>query len=190
MCFQRLKNKITEQLTDKMLDLPDNIILIIFSFFPSFTFYTYCKDILHFDDDTTFNSVSQYYFHFLSETPKASQHLVSSYIFLDYFCCYKHLLILDNHKQFEVYLRENHWVQELCKTNPKNKTIHESLRNIMRLSYFVNCLRELARNQSKIVNDKGEQSNVGISFQCLIEDIHKETESQTQMLKDYIKTTK
>ena len=60
----------------------------------------------------------------------------------------------------------------------------------MRLSYFVNCLRELARHQSKIVNDKGEQSNVGISFQCLIEDIHKETESQTQMLKDYIKTTK
>lgn len=57
----------------------------------------------------------------------------------------------------------------------------------MRLSYFVGCLRELAKYQRMLSKDKIEQTNIGISFQCLIENVNKESESQVQMLKYYIK---
>ena len=77
-------------------------------------------------------------------------------------------------------------VRELCYKHPTNQIIRHSLRNIIRLSYFVNCLRELARYQRQMTNDKNEQSNIGISFQCLIESINKESEEQTKMLRNYI----
>lgn len=175
-----------------MLQLPDTIHLYIFSFFPSFTFYKYCKDILAYDNYTTFSLVSQYYFRSLSTPPSVipKLSLTANYLFLDYFMYHKHLLILDDYCHFESYLRENYWVRDLCRKNPTNQIIHESLRNIMRLSYFVNCLRELVKEQRQMTNNKIEQTNIGISFQYLIESINKETETQTQMLKDYMESQK
>tara|TARA_B110001450_G_C17525073_1_gene442208 strand:+ start:413 stop:703 length:291 start_codon:yes stop_codon:yes gene_type:complete len=93
---------------------------------------------------------------------------------------------LDNYKNFEDYLGENCWAKDLCNKNPDNKIISESLRNIMRLSYFVTCLRELAKYQRKKITNKIEQTNIGISFQYLIESVNKESEEQVKMLKHYI----
>ena len=166
--------------------LPESIVLNIFSFHPSFIFYKHCKDVLLYDKNTTLSLLDQYYFRL---NPNHNPSLTEAYLFLDYFLYHKHLLILDNHQQFEHYLRENYWVRDLCVKNPTNQTIRHSLRNIMRLSYFVNCLRELAKHQRQMTNDKIEQTNIGISFQCLIENINKETEAQTQMLKHYMTTS-
>ena len=161
-------------------ELPESMILNIFSFYPSFVFYENCKRVLNYNTQNIFVLLREYYF----SPPQPL--LIPSYLFLDYFLHHKHLLILDNHRHFEEYLKQNIWVRELCYKHPTNQIIRHSLRNIIRLSYFVNCLRELARYQRQMTNDKNEQSNIGISFQCLIESINKESEEQTKMLRNYI----
>ena len=180
------------------MNLPESVILNIFSFTPSFVFYENCKGVLNYNLPTIFALLSKYYFILPLQSPLHSLHpdspvppvqLISSYLFLDYFLHHKHLLILDNYQPFEEYLKQNVWASELCYKHPTNQIIHHSLRNIMRLSYFVNCLRELARYQRQMTNDKIEQSNIGISYQCLIECVNKESEEQTKMLKHYMRTT-
>ena len=170
------------------MNLPESVILNIFLFSPSFVFYENCKGVLFYNLSSILVLLSKYYFSLplLSQLPPV--HPVASYLFLDYFLHHKHLLILDNYQQFEDYLTQNIWARELCSNHPTNQIIHHSLRNIMRLSYFVNCLRELARYQRQITNDKIEQSNIGISFQCLIESVNKESEEQAKMLKHYMVT--
>lgn len=174
----------------KYPSLPETIMLHIFSFLPSFIFYDQCINVLMYENEKIMVLLREYYFGYHDAKLEPSLHppssLIPSYLFLDYFLYHKHLLILDNDQHFECYLRENCWVCDLCETNPKNRIIHESLRNIMRLSYFVNCLREIGRHQRQVTRDKIEQTNIGISFQSLIENIYKESESQTQMLKDYM----
>lgn len=175
------------------IPLPESIILNIFSFAPSFEFYKRCKDLLAYDARDIISLVGKYYFIYpqqSSQIPQTDQSqittpttIVRSYLFLDYFLYHKHLLVLDDYDDFECYLRENRWA---CDASPKNTIVTESLRNIMRLSYFVNCLREVGRHQRQMTNDKIEQSNIGISFQCLIESINKESEDQTSMLRNYI----
>ena len=162
------------------MKIPESVTLHIFSFSPSFVFYENCKRVLNYNTQNIFVLLREYYF---SPPPPL---LIPSYLFLDYFLHHKHLLILDNHRHFEEYLKQNIWVRELCYKHPTNQIIRHSLRNIIRLSYFVNCLRELARYQRQMTNDKNEQSNIGISFQCLIESINKESEEQTKMLRNYI----
>lgn len=169
------------------MKLPESVILNIFSFSPSFVFYKNCKRFLLYKNDMIFTLLHEYYFQSSSGSPIPPSPLpIPNYLFLDYFLYHRHLLILDNYQQFEEYLNQNTWVRYLCHTNPDNNIISESLRNIMRLSYFVCCLRELARHQRQITSDKIEQSNIGISFQCLIDSINKESEEQTKMLKHYI----
>jgi len=160
------------------MTLPESIILHIFSFCPSFVFYNHCKTILKYNTTSSINLVGKYCFQ--------NESMPEKYLFLDYFLFHKHLLILDNYNNFEEYLQENCWGRNLCNKNPNNKIIHNSLRNIMRLSYFVICLRQLAREQRHKTENKIEQTNIGISFQCLIESINKESESQTKMLKYYM----
>lgn len=162
--------------------VPESIILNIFSFYPSFVFFNHCKSILKYDIATTINLIGKYYFQKVNDKAQIGNHL-----FLEYFMYHKHLLILDNYPQFESYLRENYWVKELCLKNPNDKIIHSSLRNIIRLSYFVKCLRELAKYQRQNSIDKIEQTNIGVSYQYLIENINSESESQTRMLKHYMK---
>ncbi len=165
--------------------LPEPIMLNIFSYSPSFVFYCHCKIILKYDIATIINLVGKYYFQDIDN--KLDNRLqIENYIILDYFIYHKHLLILDNNHHFENYLKENYWANNLCKKNPNDESIRNSLRNIMRLSYFVKCLRELERHQRKISKDKAEQTNIGISYQYLIESINSESESQTKMLKYYI----
>lgn len=180
------------------MNLPESVILNIFSFTPSFVFYENCKGVLNYNLPTIFALLSKYYFSLPLQSPLHSLHPdspvppvppIPSYLFLDYFLHHKHLLILDNYQEFEEYLKQNVWARELCYDYPANRIIHHSLRNIMRLSYFVNCLRELARYQRQMTNDKIEQSNIGISYQCLIECVNKESEEQTKMLKHYMRTT-
>lgn len=161
--------------------LPEPILLNIFSFAPSFVFYEHCKNILKYDIETIINFVSKYYF---QDIDNKSQ--IQNCIILDYFIYHKHLLILDNNLHFENYLQENYWANELCMKNPNDKCISSSLRNILRLSYFVNCLRQLERYQRRISKDKTEQTNIGVSYHYLIDSIHNESESQTKMLKYYI----
>ena len=174
------KNMINKNMINKNnASLPESVILNIFSFSPSFVFYENCKRVLHYKNESIFALLSNYYF------PPAPAP-IPSYLFLDYFLCHKHLLILDNYPHFEEYLKQNIWVRDLCYKYPTNQIIRRSLRNIMRLSYFVNCLRELARYQIQMTNDKVEQSNIGISYQCLIESVNKESEEQTKMLKNYM----
>lgn len=177
------------------MNLPESVILNIFSFSPSFVFYENCKGVLNYNLPTIFALLSKYYFSLPLQSPLHPDSPVppvppiSSYLFLDYFLHHKHLLILDNYQEFEEYLKQNVWARELCYDYPANRIIHHSLRNIMRLSYFVNCLRELARYQRQMTNDKIEQSNIGISYQCLIECVNKESEEQTKMLKHYMTTS-
>ena len=174
------------------MNLPESVILNIFSFSPSFVFYENCKGVLKYNPPTIFALLSKYYFSLPLLSPLHQLHPpppVASYLFLDYFLHHKHLLILDNYQPFEEYLKQNVWGRELCCNHPTNQIIHHSLRNIMRLSYFVNCLRELARYQRQATNDKIEQSNIGISYQCLIESVNKESEEQSKMLKHYMRTT-
>tara|TARA_Y100000389_G_C17008418_1_gene292905 strand:- start:81 stop:482 length:402 start_codon:yes stop_codon:yes gene_type:complete len=118
--------------------------------------------------------------------------LSESYLFLDYFISHKHLLILDKNPNFEKYLIENRWLADIQKSAPalNKKVIQNSLRNIMRLSYFVKCLRELERHQRKMSKDKIEQTNIGASYKYLIESIQVESESQTKMLKYYLENNK
>lgn len=173
------------------MNLPESVILNIFSFSPSFVFYENCKGVLKYNPPTIFALLSKYYFSLplLSQLPPAHPVLpIASYLFLDYFLHHKHLLILDNYQEFEEYLKQNVWARELCCNHPTNQIIHHSLRNIMRLSYFVNCLRELARYQRQMANDKIEKSNISISYQCLIESVNKESEEQAKMLKHYMAT--
>jgi hypothetical protein len=183
---------------DIIMNLPESVILNIFSFSPSFVFYKNCKRVLKYSSATIFELLSKYYFSLPLLSPPHSVHPdssvppvppIPSYLFLDYFLHHKHLLILDNYQPFEEYLKQNVWARELCCNHPTNQIIHHSLRNIMRLSYFVNCLRELARYQRQMTNDKIEQSNIGISYQCLIECVNKESEEQSKMLKHYMRTT-
>tara|TARA_B100001094_G_scaffold94143_1_gene90044 strand:- start:9536 stop:10093 length:558 start_codon:yes stop_codon:yes gene_type:complete len=174
------------------LNLPESIMIYIFSFIPSFEFYKNCKHVLLYDTTTSVNVVGKYYFNTeinnenVRKNKNKNNDLIANYLFLDYFLFHRHLLILDGFDKFEKYLYENHWVRDLWATNPTNKTIHESLRNIMRLLFFVNCLREIGRHQRQMTKDKLEQTNIGISFQCLIENIYKESEDQTKILKCYI----
>lgn len=164
------------------ISVPESILLNIFSFRPSFVFYDHCKFILRYDTSTTVNLVGKYYFQKVDDKTQ-----IQNYLFLDYFMYHKHLLILDNCPQFESYLHENYWVKDLCLKNPNDKIIHSSLRNIMRLSYFVECLRQLAKDQRQISKNKIEKTNIGISYHYLIENINSESESQTRMLKHYMK---
>tara|TARA_A100001011_G_scaffold371352_1_gene428596 strand:+ start:4052 stop:4591 length:540 start_codon:yes stop_codon:yes gene_type:complete len=172
------------------LNLPESIILYIFSFIPSFEFYKNCKNVLLYDTTTTINLVGKYYFNPEMNNKNKTNDLIANYLFLDYFLFHRHLLILDGFDKFEKYLYENHWVRHLWFTNPTNKNIHQTLRNIMRLLFFVNCLRDIARDQRQMTKDKLEQTNIGVSFQCLIENVYKESENQTQMLKCYIADNK
>ena len=191
----RIKDKIIMYHYDIIMNLPESVILNIFSFSPSFVFYENCKGVLNYKTPIIFALLSKYYFSLPLLSPPHSVHPnspvspISSYLFLDYFLHHKHLLILDNYQPFEEYLKQNVWARELCCNHPTNQIIHHSLRNVMRLSYFVNCLRELARYQRQMTNDKIEQSNIGISYQCLIECVNKESEEQTKMLKHYMRTT-
>ena len=178
---QLKKQKKTKQ-SKRQMRIPESIILNIFSFYPSFVFFYNCKSILKYDIATTINLIGKYYFQKVNDKAQIGNHL-----FLEYFMYHKHLLILDNYPQFESYLRENYWVKELCLKNPNDKIIHSSLRNIIRLSYFVKCLRELAKYQRQNSIDKIEQTNIGVSYQYLIENINSESESQTRMLKHYMK---
>lgn len=163
-----------------MTKITEALLINIFSFSPSFVFYSQCKTILNYSNQYSIILTRKYYF-------DEHEKLVSvNYVFLDYFLFHKHLLILDNYKKFEDYLGENCWAKDLCNKNPDNKIISESLRNIMRLSYFVTCLRELAKYQRKKITNKIEQTNIGISFQYLIESVNKESEEQVKMLKHYI----
>jgi len=164
--------------------IPESILLHIFSFRPSFVFYRCCNVVLKYNLSITTGLVNKYYFN--KDGSTLSLALLQKFLFLDYFLSYKHLLILDYNYDFECYLRDNYWVKDLCLKYQNNKIIHSSLRNIMRLSYFVNCLREIARYQREVTSDKIEQTSIGLSFQCLIENINKESETQTQMLKHYI----
>jgi hypothetical protein len=164
--------------------LPRAVLLNIFSFSPSFVFYSQCNVILKYTNQNAINLVGNYYFQ--SETQSQTEDISKNYLFLDYFLFHRHLLIMDKYHHFENYLRENDWARSLCMTNVNNKIIPESLRNIMRLSYFVICLRKLVKYQRTISKDKIEQTNIGISFQYLIESINKESEDQTKMLKDYM----
>ena len=194
-------NQIKSMFVD--LNLPESIMLYIFSFIPSFEFYKNCKNVLLYDTTTTVILVGKYYFNpemdnetetnknkNKNENKNKTNDLIANYLFLDYFLFHRHLLILDGFDKFEKYLYENHWVRNLCATNPTNQIIHQSLRNIMRLLFFVNCLREIGRHQRQMTKDKLEQTNIGISFQCLIENVYKESEDQTQMLKCYIADNK
>jgi|TARA_B110000114_G_scaffold110819_1_gene116392 hypothetical protein len=167
-----------------MSRLPEPVLLNIFSFSPSFVFYSQCKVILKYTNQYSINLVSNYYFQ--SQTQSQTEDISKNYLFLDYFLFHRHLLILDKYHNFENYLHENCWARALCLTNPNNKIIPESLRNIMRLSYFVICLRKVVKYQRTNSKDKIEQTNIGISFQYLIESINKESEDQTKMLKDYM----
>ena len=166
---------------DKMI-VPESLLLHIFSFSPSFVFYHYCKTVLNYDIVTILNVMGEYYFQHIQDKRQRE-----NYMILDYFIYHKHLLILDNNPQFEYYLKENYWANELCMKNPNDESISSSLRNIMRLSYFVDCLRQLERYQRQISKDKTEQTNIGISYRYFIDSIHNESESQVKMLKNYIK---
>lgn len=161
--------------------LPEAILLNIFSFAPSFVFYHHCRTILKYDTATTISLVSKYYFQYIDNKDQ-----IHNLIILDYFINHRHLLILDNKHHFENYLKESRWANNICKKNPKDESIKNSLRNIMRLSYFVNCLRDLERHQRSISKDKIEQTNIGVSYRYLIESINSESESQVKMLKYYI----
>lgn len=167
-----------------MNNIPDSLILHIFSFSHSFDFYINCKRVLKYKNDKSINLTSRNYFD--NEVNSDNPKIIYFYLFLDYFLIHRHLLILDTYESFEIYFLENHWVRDLCNKNPTNTIIHESLRNIMRLSFFVNCLREIGRHQRQYTRDKLEQTNIGISFQCLIESILSQSEFQTQMLKYYM----
>lgn len=167
---------------------PDSVLLHIFSFSPSFVFYGRCRKVLNYKKSLTMNHVKMYYYPEESTTNVLSE----SYLFLDYFLCHKHLLILDKNPNFEKYLIENRWLADIQKSASaaNKKVISNSLRNIMRLSYFVKCLRELERHQREKSKDKIEQTNIGVSYKYLIESIHKESESQSKMLKHYLENNK
>jgi len=167
---------------------PDSVLLHIFSFSPSFVFYGRCRTILKYENSLTIDYIKMYYY----PDNTATNLLSESYLFLDYFLSHKHLLILDKNPNFEKYLIENRWLADIQKSAlPSNKKIiNNSLRNIMRLSYFVKCLRELERHQRKISKDKIEQTNIGVSYKYLIESINVESESQTKMLKYYLDCNK
>lgn len=167
-----------------MSRLPEPILLDIFSFSPSFVFYSQCKVILKYTNQYSFHLVGNYYFQ--SQIQSQTEYISKNFLFLDYFLFHRHLLILDKYHHFENYLNGNCWARDLCLANPNNKNIPESLRNIMRLSYFVICLRTLVKYQRTTSKDKIEQTNIGISFQYFIESINIESEAQTKMLKDYM----
>ena len=170
------------------MELPESLLLHIFSFSPSFVFYGRCKTVLNYDNSSTMDYIKMYYF----PDNTATNILSEKYLFLDYFLSHKHLLILDNNSNFEKYFRENRWLANIQKSAPppNKKVISSSSRNIMRLSYFVECLRDLGRHQRQLSKDKIEQSNIGISYKYLVESILVESESQTKMLKYYLERNK
>lgn len=182
-----IQYKCKDKVSQNKMILPEPIMLNIFSYAPSFVFCNRCKTILKYDIETTTNLVYNYYFQYMNNRLQ-----IQNYIILDYFIYHRHLLILDNNHHFENYLKENRWLNNIPMNTPaSNKDIiQESLRNIMRLSYFVKCLREIEKQQRQISIDKIEQSNIGVSFQYLIESIHNESEFQTKLLKQYLEYKK
>lgn len=162
-----------------------SIVSYILSFNHSFDFHKVTKSPIIWNN----------YFGF-EHNQEVSLSLLRDYILLDYFLHHRHLLLLDTWTSFSSYFYEHY--SFLCGHNLKSKfqnkkQVYETqvskiptcyVKNIARLSYFVSCLRRIELHQRQKTKDKMEQTNIGICFQYLIENVNNQSEIELEMVKN------
>lgn len=170
--------------------LPDTIIMNIFTYcYQSYDFFK-LANILNFSSEAICRTLFCEYF---EEIPggyvKEDQTLIKKYVSLDFFLFHKHLLILDDDTEFKKYFRSNDWSSKICQTHPDDFILYSSLKNIIRISYFVDDLRVIEQHQRQITKDKILQTNISRSFKLFIDTMNTKSENEKDMIMSYINKT-
>ena len=172
----------------KIIMFPEDILIYILTFMNSFDFYVFSKlfklslSLIN----NTLTSLPHYYYNSKIDSNsnfKEYETNIKNYLLIDYFTEKRHLLFLNEWPEFKSYFFNNTWATNIY---IKHHKLKHYIINIMRLSFFVNILRNVYNKEIKKEKDKIVRTNIDICFTNLIVDIQKKSEYETKLLKTYI----
>ena len=170
--------------------IPESVLIHILTFMNSFEFYRISK-LLNLSlslINNTLTSLPHYYYnnkidYNYNKDSKEYEISIKNYLLIDYFTEKRHLLFLNEWPEFKSYFFNNSWATNIYIKHHKFK---HYIINIMRLSFFVDVLRNIYYEEIKKEKDKIVRTNIDICFTNLIIDIQKESEYEAKLLKTYI----
>tara|TARA_Y100000389_G_scaffold204851_1_gene260174 strand:+ start:1503 stop:2051 length:549 start_codon:yes stop_codon:yes gene_type:complete len=172
--------------------IPESILIYILTFMNSFDFYKISK-LLKLPLSLINNVlISPVYCHFYCNSGINDVNDVNEikyYLLIDYFTDKRHLLFLNEWPEFKTYFFNNSWATNIYF---RYHHLKHYIINIMRLSFFVDVLRNVQFKETRKCpeKDKMVKTNIGICFNALIVDLQNKSEYETRLLKSYIKKKK
>lgn len=169
----------------KKIMIPESILIHILTFMNSFDFYRFSKlfNLSLCLINNVLASLPHYYYNSKIVCNSEFKENIKNYLLIDYFTERRHLLFLNEWPEFKSYFFNNTWATNIYMKHHKLK---HYIINIMRLSFFVNILRNVYSEEIKKEKDKIVRTNIDICFTNLIIDIQKKSEYETKLLKTYI----
>lgn len=180
----------------------DELYVYIFSFLESNNYYTIINR-LNFNKNTNYFLLQMFeiFFDKLNKIDDNSQYILKFHIenllIFEYFNKHRHLEILNNYKQFNIYLKDSEWAVRLYNHNftrvlNKNneiidydESIKENVTKIMEYMYFYKLVNNIEIIQKK--NNKSiSNETINVSFYWLKEYLLCQSETLKEYLDEYI----